>query len=348
MCKAKPGLRCSHHAKEELNKAKKMLRKAQEERNPGKIQNAQKRLSKATLIWNSTPEGQKSLKNKLNTPMSEEQKKRTQQLLEQGQRMRDSQKNQKSAPKKNKPQQTPVSFSPEVLERVERTKEEFHQLISGFSEQDRSFMVKAMNYADTMHQGQKRIEGTTKIPYIIHPLEVTNYLLKIGVKDKNTIAVSLLHDTVEDSSHRIVEAKDKTVAERMKLASKELSREFNPIVGEGVMDLSNPPLPKGMEIREKRKAYQSHARDVLVKKKGNHLVSTVKFSDFNNNAGRIDPKYKAKAAHFYAKYHPLVGIFEDSFTQNEKQMDKGVLKNLRRDLNKVKNHLSETQKEIFT
>lgn len=61
---------------------------------------------------------------------------------------------------------------------------------------DEARMVrKAYNYANMLHQGQKRESGE---PYIIHPLNVADILIEMHA-DGDTICAGLLHDTLEDT-----------------------------------------------------------------------------------------------------------------------------------------------------
>lgn len=53
----------------------------------------------------------------------------------------------------------------------------------------------ALSVASQFHETQKRKGGA---PYIIHPLEVTSYLINLGIDDDCTCAASILHDVVED------------------------------------------------------------------------------------------------------------------------------------------------------
>lgn len=56
-------------------------------------------------------------------------------------------------------------------------------------------ILKAYDYSNNNHNEQLRKSGE---PYIIHPLEVANILVDIGLDD-NTICAALLHDVVEDT-----------------------------------------------------------------------------------------------------------------------------------------------------
>ena len=64
-----------------------------------------------------------------------------------------------------------------------------------FTPQQAHILDKACDYAEKMHDGQKRESGE---PYIVHPVAVANILLDLGL-DYCTIAAALLHDVVEDT-----------------------------------------------------------------------------------------------------------------------------------------------------
>lgn len=53
----------------------------------------------------------------------------------------------------------------------------------------------ALSVALQLHANQKRKGGA---PYIIHPLEVTSYLINLGIDDDITCAAAILHDVIED------------------------------------------------------------------------------------------------------------------------------------------------------
>ena len=58
----------------------------------------------------------------------------------------------------------------------------------------------ALKMATELHSGQTRKSGE---PYIIHPLQVTIYLITLGVKDDIMLAAAMLHDTVEDCKDKL-------------------------------------------------------------------------------------------------------------------------------------------------
>ena len=74
--------------------------------------------------------------------------------------------------------------------------EEYYDIIKDFATKNNLKNTKiALDVAVQLHKGQKRKGGQ---PYIIHPLEVTLYLIYLGIKDDVTLAAALLHDVIED------------------------------------------------------------------------------------------------------------------------------------------------------
>ena len=59
---------------------------------------------------------------------------------------------------------------------------------------DLELVIKAYNYAQQAHEGQKRVSGD---PYINHPAHVAMILSDLEL-DLNTSVAGLLHDVVED------------------------------------------------------------------------------------------------------------------------------------------------------
>lgn len=63
------------------------------------------------------------------------------------------------------------------------------------SKKDEELIIKAYNYAETAHEGQKRMSGE---PYFVHVFETAKTLADLGM-DAQTISAGLLHDTIEDT-----------------------------------------------------------------------------------------------------------------------------------------------------
>lgn len=60
-------------------------------------------------------------------------------------------------------------------------------------------ILKAYEYAEQLHRGQKRISGES---YIVHPLSVAEIIFELQL-DTDSICAAMLHDTVEDCADKI-------------------------------------------------------------------------------------------------------------------------------------------------
>jgi guanosine-3',5'-bis(diphosphate) 3'-pyrophosphohydrolase len=130
------------------------------------------------------------------------------------------------------------------------TIDEITQRVSGYwPGVDRDLLVRAYDFADRAHSGQRRKSGE---PYIVHPLNVGSILSQIET-DPATIAGGLLHDTVEDTPFSI----------------EDINAEFGLPVGrlvEGVTKISklNFRTAKDEQARNLRKMLLAMAEDVRV------------------------------------------------------------------------------------
>ena len=78
------------------------------------------------------------------------------------------------------------------MQETEKILEKIHQI---YAASDEEMLIKAYNYAKEAHANQKRASGE---PYFIHPCEVADILIDLGL-DAATIAAALLHDVIEDT-----------------------------------------------------------------------------------------------------------------------------------------------------
>ena len=75
---------------------------------------------------------------------------------------------------------------------METTLDKIKQL---YTAEDREKLIKAYDYAKEAHANQKRASGE---PYFIHPCEVANILMDLGL-DCACVVSALLHDVIEDT-----------------------------------------------------------------------------------------------------------------------------------------------------
>lgn len=107
-------------------------------------------------------------------------------------------------------------------------------LKSFFSDVDLGRILQALAYAAKQHQGQRR-KGSAQIPYINHPIEVTDLLFRVGgVRNVDLLVAAVLHDSVEDTGS----------------LPAEIEALFGPVVRELVMEVSDDKsLPKAERKR---------------------------------------------------------------------------------------------------
>ncbi len=74
-------------------------------------------------------------------------------------------------------------------------KEIYDKMTNAPSEEDKTWIIRAYDFAEAAHQGQKRASGE---PYFYHVFEVSKILAEFGM-DTKTIIAGLLHDTIEDT-----------------------------------------------------------------------------------------------------------------------------------------------------
>lgn len=84
--------------------------------------------------------------------------------------------------------------------------------------------LKALEFAAEQHKGQER--RGTKLPYIMHPIAVSELVLKYKPKSKHILSLriaALMHDVIEDCSATYMD----------------LEREFGPLVASLVQELTS-------------------------------------------------------------------------------------------------------------
>ncbi|TGL40952.1 RelA/SpoT family protein [Leptospira perdikensis] len=151
-----------------------------------------------------------------------------------------------------------------------------------------SFIEKAYNIADKMHEGQKRLSGE---PYIIHPMNVASVLDELGL-DERAIAAGLLHDVVEDTSYN----------------KEDMTREFGEDIAalvEGVTKIS--------EIKSQSKETEAaeNIRKMLLATIKDVRVMLIKLADKTHNVRTLkfqpEEKQKRIAKEVLSLYAPIAG-----------------------------------------
>jgi GTP diphosphokinase / guanosine-3',5'-bis(diphosphate) 3'-diphosphatase len=166
----------------------------------------------------------------------------------------------------------------ELVERVQRYKPDVNEAL----------LNKAYVYAMQKHGHQKRASGA---PYFSHPLEVAAILTEMRL-DESTIAVALLHDTIED-----------TTATRQ-----EIDELFGPDIGSLVEGLTKL---KKLDLVSKKAEQAENLRKLLLAISEDVRVLMVKLADRLHNMRTLDhvpPEKRERIAEETMEiYAPLAG-----------------------------------------
>lgn len=163
-------------------------------------------------------------------------------------------------------------------------------------------LVSACHFASVKHVNQRR-KNKSKDPYINHPIEVMNILVKHGVVDVDTLCAAVLHDTVEDTGTTL----------------EELESTFGEEVTKIVMECTDD---KSLGKIDRKKLQIEHAHHISDKGK------LVKLADKLSNIGNLvaDPpeKWTKDEIMGYARwgYKVCEGLFgvSDSLDQTAKNL----------------------------
>ncbi|MBX3570121.1 MAG: bifunctional (p)ppGpp synthetase/guanosine-3',5'-bis(diphosphate) 3'-pyrophosphohydrolase [Rhizobiaceae bacterium] len=166
----------------------------------------------------------------------------------------------------------------ELVERIQRYKPDVNETL----------LNKAYVYAMQKHGHQKRASGD---PYFSHPLEVAAILTDMHL-DESTVAVALLHDTIED-----------TTATRQ-----EIDQLFGPDIGRLVEGLTKL---KKLDLVSKKAEQAENLRKLLLAISEDVRVLLVKLADRLHNMRTLDhmrPEKRARIAEETMEiYAPLAG-----------------------------------------
>lgn len=166
----------------------------------------------------------------------------------------------------------------ELVERVQKYKPDANEAL----------LNKAYVYAMQKHGQQKRASGD---PYISHPLEVAAILTDMHL-DKSTIAVALLHDTIEDTTA--------TRAEIDELFGEDIGR-----LVEGLTKI------KKLDLVTKKAKQAENLRKLLLAISDDVRVLLVKLADRLHNMRTLDHMSQEKRARISEEtmeiYAPLAG-----------------------------------------
>ncbi len=166
----------------------------------------------------------------------------------------------------------------ELVERVQRYKPDVNETL----------LNKAYVYAMQKHGHQKRASGD---PYFSHPLEVAAILTEMHM-DESTVAVALLHDTIED-----------TTATRQ-----EIDTLFGPDIGKLVEGLTKL---KKLDLVSRKAEQAENLRKLLMAISEDIRVLIVKLADRLHNMRTLDHVAESKRLRIAEEtmdiYAPLAG-----------------------------------------
>ncbi|EAS48605.1 GTP pyrophosphokinase, Guanosine-3',5'-bis(Diphosphate) 3'-pyrophosphohydrolase [Aurantimonas manganoxydans SI85-9A1] len=153
---------------------------------------------------------------------------------------------------------------------------------------DEALLNRAYVYAMQKHGAQKRASGD---PYFSHPLEVAAILTEMHL-DEATVAVALLHDTIEDTD----------------ATRKEIDQHFGPKIGQLVEGLTKL---KRLDLVSKKAAQAENLRKLLLAIADDIRVLLVKLADRLHNMrtlGHMAPEKRARISQETMDiYAPLAG-----------------------------------------
>ncbi|MCE7030722.1 RelA/SpoT family protein [Jiella avicenniae] len=153
---------------------------------------------------------------------------------------------------------------------------------------DEALLNRAYVYAMQKHGSQKRASGD---PYFSHPLEVAAILTDMHL-DEATVAVALLHDTIEDTD----------------ATRKEIDQLFGPKIGQLVEGLTKL---KKLDLVSKKAAQAENLRKLLLAIADDIRVLLVKLADRLHNMRTLGPMAPEKRARIAQEtmdiYAPLAG-----------------------------------------
>lgn len=215
---------------------------------------------------------------------------------------------------------------------------------------DVSKLEEAIDVATILHKDQRRKNrgDLPKTSYIEHPLRNSIRLLRLGVKDEETIVSSVLHDTVEDGADTFAEkfnaetAKTHTEQQKRDQLLNLIGNRYGESVKQTVYDVSNPLLSESEKKvrthKEKAADYNDRVENSISKNPRAYLV---KLSDWMDNAAGlhhndVEGNNSEKIVKQAQKYIPTADIFKrhsaqlNGYLDSERQedtlrkIDKGV------------------------
>lgn len=176
----------------------------------------------------------------------------------------------------------------------------------------------AISLATILHSHQTRSNrgNFVNTPYVEHPLRNSLRLIRWGIKDKDVIIATVLHDVIEDGAQRFVKDFHGVINEDELKARDSLSRYIEKTYGSNVLRLvqsvTNDYIAnkKSMPLGEKRSIYYEHVKKSITNNNSSFLL---KLTDIIDNAAGLHHNDIAgrelKTYNQAKKYLPVVKMF---------------------------------------
>lgn len=159
----------------------------------------------------------------------------------------------------------------------------------GASDEKAKEVYAAYTIAERIHRDQTRQSGE---PYITHPLNVANNVLKMEVYDPDTVSAALLHDTIEDAA--------------FEYTKEDIANSINPTVAELVDGVTKM---RAMSFSNKEKRIDSNTRKIINGLNKDIRIIIIKLADRLHNMSTIEWKKeerrKANAIETLELFRPL-------------------------------------------
>jgi (p)ppGpp synthase/HD superfamily hydrolase len=187
---------------------------------------------------------------------------------------------------------------------------------------DRRIVSDAMNWATSLHEGQRR----TREPYANHLLRVTlRILCYYRVSDPQVLVAALLHDAVEDQPWAVIERTPDGPAPRHE-AVETIADRHGHRVARLVKAVTNPEQRPDIDRGEQ---YRRHLAEAL---HADPWARVIKLSDFTDNAVGIIHTIGPKTHKLARKYAPAVGILRELLERPDTPLDTPVKQHIHRQL----------------
>ncbi|HUX21515.1 MAG TPA: HD domain-containing protein, partial [Spirochaetia bacterium] len=174
----------------------------------------------------------------------------------------------------------------------------FEHALERYSQEDRTKILEAARWAETLHKDQKRASGE---PYIVHPFKVAELLVDLDM-DYETVIAALLHDSIEDT--------DITRADVGQRFGKQVEALVDGVTKISILKAKNKSVQEAETIRKMLFAMTKDIRVILIKLADKlHNMQTLQF---------LPPqKVKAIATECLDIYAPLAGRLGISWMKAE-------------------------------